>query len=238
MIRHLATAFALVALLAGVAGADIIKHLEFGSDGVMPSSDPELHYYYSALTEAEAIDVSGGTMMSTLLPTGGQQAFYSWPDMYYARGIPSAGGIDAAQPWVMEARVRVPVHAGSHPNHIVGGLTVWTGNKRYRIFHTATGVRANKYGAITYVDYPCDISQWHVIRMESNGGGPFSAYVDGVMFVDNQGGITDGGNGFRIELSPHSGGGQVEWDWIRFEAGPLAVSNEDLRFGQVKALFR
>ena len=30
----------------------------------------------------------------------------------------------------------------------------------------------------------------------------------------------DGGNGFSIDLNPIGGGAQVEWDDIRFEAGP------------------
>lgn len=238
MIRNMLLLTAALTLCTGTASAQIFQSFEFDVDGILPSADPAVTFVAgSAIVETAAVGVSGGTMTSLIQADTSHQVFYSWPDVAYAGGVPAGGGIDGAVPWIFEARVRV-----LDPGSLGGGLMIWTGNHRYSLLHTATGVRATRARAVSYVDYAFDNSQWHVIRLEGIGGGgfggyKFNAYVDGVKFAANEPGITNAGNGLHIRLAPHSGFANLEWDWVRFESGENAVPVDESSWGGIKAAF-
>jgi hypothetical protein len=62
--------------------------------------------------------------------------------------------------------------------------------------------------------------------------------VDDVPLVVDNPGATEGFNGWQIQLTDSYSGAVVEWDHVRFEAGPDAVSADRAAWGEVKTLFR
>lgn len=226
-----------VILAAGGASAEIIKHFEFNSEGVLPSVDPQIAYLApSGNVEQDIYSVSGGILTGYHVPGGGQPIKYLYPGEMNGT-VPINGGISPTEPWMVEIRARVIWSEGSQ---YLGAFTLWNGNFLFRICFFENGVRVNRTAGTTQLDYPCDISQWHVLRMWGEGGSDFSASVDGVLFANHQLGINDANiiNGFTLQLNPHGEGAHVEWDFVRFEAGENAIATEDRSFGAVKALFR
>jgi len=223
----------LAVIATGSASADIVKNFEFNSDGVLPSADPEIIYLApSGNIEADIYSVSGGVLTGDHWPGGSQPIKYS--EMY---GVwPTNGGISPTEPWMVEIRARVVNQEGGA---YLGAFTMWNSAFRFSIFFTETGVTVIRAATHIPTNYTCDNSQWRVLRMWG-AGQYFSASVDGVLFADNISGVNDANvlNGFFLQVNPHGEGAHMEWDYMRFESGENAITNEDVSFGKVKTLFR
>lgn len=225
----------LAVISVDTASAVVVKHLGFDTDGLLPSGDSEITYLApSGNVETDVFSVSGGILTGNNM-TNSQVVKYTYPgDMYGA--WPTNGGISPTAPWMAEMRVRV---LSQTSGHTAGSFMMWNGSHRFHIGFTLTGVRVNRSGPVSYVDYPCDTSQWHVLRMWGTGGLFFSASVDGVLFAENQGGVNDADvlNGFFLTVNAHAQGAHVEWDYVRFESGESAIAVDEVSFGRVKALY-
>ena len=223
----------LAILLATSASAEIIKHLEFDTDGSLPSDDPQIAFTATAgVVEADVFSVSGG-ILTGVYPGGNSFPItYAYPGEFYG-SWPTNGGIDPSDPWSVEIRMRILENAG-------GYFTLWTSSRRFPIYFTASGVRLHHGGNPNWLDYPCDTSQWHVLRMWSEDGLYFSASVDGVVMASNLAGLNDANilNGFFIRLNPHSEPAHVQWDYVRFESGENAVASGEVTFGDLKDMYR
>ncbi len=229
----------LTVLVAGSASAAIIKHFEFNADGVLPSDDPDIAYHApSGDTEADIFSVSGGIMAGNHVPGGSQPIRYAFPGEYLGL-YPANGGISPTEPWSVEIRARVLYNDGGGYLNL-GSFMMWNSNRRFNIYFMNPGVRVDRSHAVSHLDYACDMSQWHVLKMWSENGSNFSASVDGVVFADTQAGVNDSNslNGFYLSLNPHAHGAHVEWDYVRFESGENAVPVEGVSFGGIKALYR
>lgn len=223
----------LAILLASNASATIIKHLEFNTDGSLPSDDPEIAFLASTgVVEADVFSVSGGTLTGVYPGGNSFPITYGYPGVFNG-SFPINAGISPTDPWSVEIRIRVLENVG-------GYFTLWNGNRRFPIHFTATGVQLFHTAVPNWLDYPCDTSQWHVLRMWSDDGTYFSASVDGAIMGSNLVGLNDANilNGFVIRLNPHSDPAQVQWDYVRFESGENAVTSEDVSFSSLKAMFR
>jgi len=223
----------LAIMMATSASAEIIKHLEFNTDGSLPSDDPQIAFTATAgVVEADVFSVSGG-ILTGIYPGGNSFPItYAYPGEFYGSG-PTNGGISPVDPWSVEIRVRILENAG-------GYFTLWNGDRRFPIGFTATGVQLFHGGNPNWLNYPCDPSQWHVLRMWSDNGSNFSASVDGVVIATDKVGLNDANvlNGFWFRLNPHSDPAHVQWDYVRFESGANAVTSEEASFGELKAMFR
>jgi len=220
-------------LLSSPASADVYKWLEFETDGVLPSAEPDIVLRYYTAQEAPTFSVSGGRLIGNSMPSATNYLQYAYP----AENL-VGGGISNAEPWYIEARMRVlEANTGGIPGLGFGSLTVYNG-KRYLAQHTVTGIRFLTGAGFQWFEVPFDWTQWHTIRMESDPGtNRYRAYIDGALVLDD--GIPDanGLNGFTFGLNTANVGAHIEWEYVRFEAGPLAVPTTTTSFGAIKAQY-
>jgi len=222
---------AVLALSASAAQADLIRHYEFNQDGVLPSAEPDVQFRNGAAPGNEAyFSVSGGLLIGNTMPEVNNYVGYTYPSQ-----PPIGGGIDSSAPWFIETRLRILETAGGTTRF--GEMHVYNGSHQFVCFHTSNSVRFVKANG-TYHEVTMDISQWHVVRMEGDGGGRYRAYVDGVLIAADIPSGTSAYNGFLWQNNTAYKGAHIEWDYVRLESGALAIPTENASFSSIKASYR
>ncbi len=232
MFRILLCLCCLALLGAADASAQVTKFLEFDTDGVLPSTDPDIRFRNGAVPGYESyFSVAGGVLIGNTMPTVDNYVGYTYPSQ-----PPLGGGISNTDAWFIEARLRNLGTGGGTKRF--GEMSVFNGSHKFNCFHTATSVQFRKANG-TSVEVPLDVSQWHVVRMEGPGGtGRYDAYVDGVLVGSDIPSSTSGYDGFLFQNNTAYRGARIEWDYVRFQSTPQAVPTKSASWGLVKRRYR
>lgn len=188
--------------------ATIIKNLEFNVDGVFPSSDLDIGLSNNTgQAESALYSVSGGALQQRTLAFNGN-ASYGFPN-----GFPSGGGLSAADPFSMEARVNILSIDG------LGGafFQMLDGVHRYSVFFSDNAV--NVLSNSGFQSFAMDQSQFHTYRIQSEGAtNEFYFYVDGVLTYTGFAAASSGSNGFNWGdgITEPGRGADADWDFVRF----------------------
>ncbi len=226
-----------VAAVFSPLSAQVMKNLDFDSDGVIPSVDSDIVFinpFYPA--EESAFSVAGGLLVGNNLPSAPTYVGYSFPGWNPNANIPAGAGMTPGAPFEIEMRARVlDVNDLGNPNNRYCAIFVHTGNHVFISYFTANAIRFRTTN--NFIEVPVDVSQFHTVRIVCFGGGRYTAYVDGVLAVSNAATVSGPGNGFQYRLS-EAGGAHAEVDYIHFSGDMLPVSVKQSTFGKVKALYR
>ena len=188
--------------------AAIIKNLEFNSDGVFPSSDPQITLSNNSGQAENAIfSVSGGMLQQRTLSINGNTS-HGFPN-----GTPSGGSISASESFSLEARVQILGIDG------LGGAFFQSldGVHRYSVFFSTAGVEV--LGTSGFDVFAVDTSVFHTYRIESQGGtNAFDFYIDGIHMLNGLAAASTSLNGFNFGdgVTAPGRGADANWDFVRF----------------------
>ena len=145
---------------APVASATTVKNLEFDTNGVLPSAEPDIEFFNSsAQTEASLYAVNGGFLEQTTFGIGTGNASYGFPD-----NTVTGGGLDPALATIIEARLSISQIEG------LGGVIfqVFDGGNRYTVRFDAGGANVQSNSGNVFVPI-ASLSSSHTYRIESPG---------------------------------------------------------------------
>ncbi len=204
------TQFALLASFFWVltTHAATVRDLEFGTNGVLPSTDPDIEPFISpSLSETNVFSVTNGVLQQRTFGVAGSGT-YQWPDAGFFFGT-----LDPALDFAMEARLRVLRIEG------IGGAFFQAFNDvhQYAAFFTASGVQIRTNGG-GFAFIPIDLTNLHTYRLEGLGNSDvMRLLVDGTNSFEGLAPAVSDFNGFSWgdDASGTGNGADVDWDYLR-----------------------
>jgi len=198
---------------APVASATTVKNLEFDTNGVLPSAEPDIEFFNSsAQTEASLYAVNGGFLEQTTFGIGTGNASYGFPD-----NTVTGGGLDPALATIIEARLSISQIEG------LGGVIfqVFDGGNRYTVRFDAGGANVQSNSGNVFVPI-ASLSSSHTYRIESPGSSDeLRFFVDDILELTTTA-PSSSLNGFIFGDGQFSAAvnGDANWDFIRVSQVP------------------
>lgn len=194
------------------ASAVVIKSLDFATDGVLPSNEPDIQFFNnSGFSEADLYSVEGGLLKQRTLGIGAGNASYEL----------AGGGLDFAMATIVEARLRVIQLETALPEN-AGGVFFQAidGANRYSLLFDATGVQV--LTSLGFDSFSLDTSVFHTYRLESPGSSNMvRLFVDDALVLTSTAGLAAGDIfNFGDGITSAGNNGDADWDFLRISQVP------------------
>ena len=179
--------------------SDVLIDFDFETDGVLPSSDPEVYLFNNTpFSETDLYSVQNGLLEQRTIDARGN-ASYLYPETI------NASPFDSTYHTSMEARLRINEVDRSQRFGVYFGY--FDGSYYYNVDFDPSNVYANTSEGILQSSFTPN--EFHVFRIESNKNNPeFTLFVDGIAVLTADAGPLGGsfGVGFGDGRTPAGDG--------------------------------